>query len=67
MNPPVMVPYEFDIATIRLVVRGLGKLPHEEVDATINRIVDHANAVLNPPPVVKPKRKKKEPVPPAQG
>jgi hypothetical protein len=51
------ISYEFDPPTVDLILRGLGKLPHEEVAGVINQILAHARATMNPP--AKPKRKPK--------
>jgi hypothetical protein len=61
--PPILIPYELSLPAVHLIVRGLGKLPHEEVDGLIHALIDRANEATMP---AKPKRKKREPAPPAQ-
>lgn len=51
MNKPDdsgLVAFKFDEATIDLLLRGLGKLPHDEVRMTIDAMAARARAVLRP-------------------
>jgi hypothetical protein len=38
----MMIPYQFDPATVDLILEGLGKLPHDRVRTTIDGIREHA-------------------------
>ncbi len=38
----IHIPYEFDPGTVNLILRGLGKLPYDEVATTITQIRQHA-------------------------
>lgn len=42
----IQIPYEFDTATVNLIIRGLGMLPHDEVANTIAQIRHHAQAEI---------------------
>jgi hypothetical protein len=46
-----IIHYQFDVSTVALILRGLGRLPHDEVRTTYDAIVSHMNAMLNPPAV----------------
>lgn len=43
------VHYEFDPATVDLVLEGLAELPYKRVASTIDRIHQHALNTLQPP------------------
>lgn len=42
----IVIPYQFDAATVDLILEGLGKLPHERVRAAIDHIHSHAAKTL---------------------
>lgn len=54
-----LISYQFDPQTVDLILRGLGKLPYEEVAGHIQQIRAHAQVTLNPQPEPKKKRKDK--------
>lgn len=54
------IPFMFPPSTVQLIVEGLSELPYKRVASTIEQIVTHANAALQPPaPPAPPARRRK--------
>lgn len=61
--PTPMIPYEFDPATVDLILEGLSHLQYRRVAGAIAQIEQHARATLSPPPKKKRERKPKAEAP----
>lgn len=53
-----LIPYEFDLATVDLILEGLSHLQYRRVAGVIAQIEGHARATLNPPPAKKKRERK---------